>query len=32
MTGRMLGTENAMQSVGDLLRKNLDAFGERDAE
>jgi hypothetical protein len=21
-----------MQSVGDLLRKNLDAFGERDAE
>jgi hypothetical protein len=25
-------TENAMQSVDDLLRKNLKAFGERDAE
>jgi hypothetical protein len=24
--------ENAMQSVDDLLRKNLEAFGERDAE
>jgi hypothetical protein len=28
----MPGTENAMQSVDDLLRKNLEAFGERDAE
>jgi SnoaL-like domain len=28
----MPGTESAMQSVDDLLRKNLEAFGERDAE
>jgi hypothetical protein len=30
--GAMPVTENAMQSVDDLLRKNLKAFGERDAE
>jgi hypothetical protein len=28
----MLGTENAMQSVDDLLRENLKAFGDRDTE
>jgi hypothetical protein len=28
----MPGTENAMQGVDDLVRKNLEAFGERDAE
>jgi len=28
----MRGTENAMQSVDDLLRKNLEAFGEHDLE
>jgi hypothetical protein len=28
----MPGPENAMQSVDDLLRKNLEAFGECDAE
>jgi hypothetical protein len=27
----MPARENAMQSVDDLLRKNLEAFGERDA-
>jgi len=32
MTGGMPGTENAMQSVDNLLRKNLDAVGERDLE
>jgi hypothetical protein len=31
VTGGMPGTENAMQSIDDLLRKNLKAFGERDA-
>ena len=30
--GAMPVTENAMQSVDDLLRKNLKAFGKRDAE
>jgi hypothetical protein len=28
----MPGTENAMQSVDNLLRKNLKAFGERNAQ
>jgi hypothetical protein len=28
----MLGTENAMLSVDDLLRENLEAFGDRDTE
>jgi NAD(P)-dependent dehydrogenase (short-subunit alcohol dehydrogenase family) len=32
ITGSMPGTENATQSADDLLRKNLEAFGERDAE
>jgi hypothetical protein len=32
MTGAIPGTENVMQSVDDLLRKNLEAFCERDAE
>jgi hypothetical protein len=28
----MRGTENALQGVDDLLKKNVKAFGERDAE
>jgi hypothetical protein len=28
----MPGTKNAMRRVDDFLRKNLEAFGERDAE